>query len=202
MVSERRKAQPTQWHHLCDAHSGTLSHCCLTNLPFNFIWKNDNRCSILGYIIHKHGQGFSQEFPSLRTSSGTSFLIVKMTTGARGYFFVTAVAVVLALLPASATAAGLKVGFYNKSCPSAEALVQQAVAAAFKNNSGIAAGLIRLHFHDCFVRVCAAFFLFASACISLSTVCLPSGYNGCQWLVCSLLRSIGFLCMHHVPVVA
>ncbi|XP_066306243.1 peroxidase 1-like [Miscanthus floridulus] len=77
-----------------------------------------------------------------------------MTTGARGYFLVTAVAVVLALLPASAIAAGLKVGFYNKSCPSAEALVQQAVAAAFKNNSGIAAGLIRLHFHDCFVRGC------------------------------------------------
>jgi peroxidase len=66
--------------------------------------------------------------------------------GARGYFFVTVVAVVLALLPASAIAAGLKVGFYNKSCPSAEALVQQAVAAAFKNNSSMAAGLIRLHF--------------------------------------------------------
>ncbi|EES00688.1 hypothetical protein BDA96_03G160700 [Sorghum bicolor] len=74
---------------------------------------------------------------------------------ARSYFFVAAVAVVLiALLPASAIAAGLKVGFYNKSCPSAEALVQQAVAAAFKNDSGIAAGLIRLHFHDCFVRGC------------------------------------------------
>ncbi|CAD6231527.1 unnamed protein product [Miscanthus lutarioriparius] len=102
-----------------------------------------------------------------------------MTTGERGYFFVTAVAVDLALLPASAIAAGLKVGFYNKSCPSAEALVQQAVAADFKNNSGIAAGLIRLHFHDCFVRVPAACFLFASACISISTVCLASGYTGC-----------------------
>jgi hypothetical protein len=109
---------------------------------------------------------------------------------ARSYFFVAAVAVVLiALLPASAIAAGLKVGFYNKSCPSAEALVQQAVAAAFKNDSGIAAGLIRLHFHDCFVRVRAACFLFvfASACISISTVCLPSGN---VWL------------MHHVPVFA
>jgi peroxidase len=97
--------------------------------------------------------------------------------GARGYFLV---AVVLALLPASAIAGGLKVGFYNKSCPSAEALVQQAVAAAFKNNSGIAAGLIRLHFHDCFVRVRAACFLFvfSSACISISTACLPSGYIG------------------------
>ncbi|NP_001140982.1 Peroxidase 1 [Zea mays] len=77
--------------------------------------------------------------------------------GVRSYFFIIAaavVAVVLALLPAGATGAGLKVGFYSKTCPSAESLVQQAVAAAFKNNSGIAAGLIRLHFHDCFVRGC------------------------------------------------
>ncbi|TVU21092.1 hypothetical protein EJB05_30706, partial [Eragrostis curvula] len=44
---------------------------------------------------------------------------------------------------------GLKVGFYNKSCASVETLVQQAVVAAFKNNCGIAAGLIRLHFDDC-----------------------------------------------------
>ncbi|TVU21099.1 hypothetical protein EJB05_30714, partial [Eragrostis curvula] len=59
---------------------------------------------------------------------------------------------ILALLPVTAIGAGLKVGFYNKSCPTVESLVQQAVAAAFKNNSGIAAGLIRLHFHDCFVK--------------------------------------------------
>jgi peroxidase len=71
------------------------------------------------------------------------------------FFFTTSALAILALLPAVAIGAGLKVGFYNKSCPSAESLVQQAVAAAFKNNSGIAGGLIRLHFHDCFVRVCA-----------------------------------------------
>ncbi|PAN30970.1 hypothetical protein PAHAL_5G382500 [Panicum hallii] len=69
-------------------------------------------------------------------------------------FTTAALTAILALLPTVAIGAGLKVGFYNKSCPSAEALVQQAVAAAFKNNSGIAAGLIRLHFHDCFVRGC------------------------------------------------
>ncbi|XP_044436297.1 peroxidase 5 [Triticum aestivum] len=68
--------------------------------------------------------------------------------------FTSAVAVVLALFPVAAVGAGLKVGFYSKSCPSAENLVQQAVAAAFKNNTGVAAGLIRLHFHDCFVKGC------------------------------------------------
>ncbi|CAL4949974.1 unnamed protein product [Urochloa decumbens] len=72
----------------------------------------------------------------------------------KGFFFTTSAFALLALLPAVAIGAGLKVGFYNKSCPSVETLVQQAVAAAFKNNSGIAAGLIRLHFHDCFVRGC------------------------------------------------
>ncbi|EMS62118.1 Peroxidase 1 [Triticum urartu] len=68
--------------------------------------------------------------------------------------FTSAVTVALALFPVATVGAGLKVGFYSKSCPSAENLVQQAVAAAFKNNTGVAAGLIRLHFHDCFVKGC------------------------------------------------
>jgi peroxidase len=65
-----------------------------------------------------------------------------------------AAVVALLCLPLPPVARGqLQVGFYNTSCPNAESLVQQVVANAVANDSGIAAGLIRLHFHDCFVRV-------------------------------------------------
>lgn len=54
----------------------------------------------------------------------------------------------------SPTPSGLTVGYYNKSgtpyyCP----IVKKAVEKAIKENPGIGAGLVRLFFHDCFVRV-------------------------------------------------
>ena len=58
-----------------------------------------------------------------------------------------------AVMPAICLGAGLSIGFYSKTCPLAEELVERAVATAFAADPGVAPGLIRAHFHDCFVRV-------------------------------------------------
>ena len=49
--------------------------------------------------------------------------------------------------------AALQVGFYNDRCSCAESVIREEVTKAFFENKGIAPGIIRLQFHDCFVRV-------------------------------------------------
>ncbi|KAL2547028.1 Peroxidase 44 [Forsythia ovata] len=51
---------------------------------------------------------------------------------------------------------GLKEGFYEKTCPRAELIVNEVLNKAFYNDSGLAAALVRLFFHDCFVTGCDA----------------------------------------------
>lgn len=43
--------------------------------------------------------------------------------------------------------------FYAQSCPNALKIVRNQVLNAIRNETRMAASLLRLHFHDCFVNV-------------------------------------------------
>lgn len=47
-----------------------------------------------------------------------------------------------------------RVGFYRTTCPRVESIVRSAVQSAVQADPTIAAGVLRIHFHDCFVNGC------------------------------------------------
>ena len=62
---------------------------------------------------------------------------------------------IMALLFLSAAllvSAQLSTDFYDKTCPDALDIIEDAVRAAVSKESRMGASLLRLHFHDCFVN--------------------------------------------------
>jgi len=51
---------------------------------------------------------------------------------------------------------GLSHHFYYKSCPKAQEIIKSVVEDAVRKEARMAASLLRLHFHDCFVKGCDA----------------------------------------------
>ncbi|XP_057975487.1 peroxidase 12 [Malania oleifera] len=49
---------------------------------------------------------------------------------------------------------GLSWNFYDSSCPKVGSIIRKQLKKVFKDDIGQAAGLLRLHFHDCFVQGC------------------------------------------------
>ncbi|KAJ8770098.1 hypothetical protein K2173_011180 [Erythroxylum novogranatense] len=51
---------------------------------------------------------------------------------------------------------GLSRKFYQSTCPKVESIIRKHLKKVFKRDIDQAAGLLRLHFHDCFVQGCDA----------------------------------------------
>lgn len=105
------------------------------------------RSYILIYIIKlkKKKQGI-MAMPTSTSTCKTSLLIV----------FV--VAAVLSTTTTSRAQSPLQYNFYSTSCPQAEDTVRNVTAGIIAKDPTMGAALMRMFFHDCFVRVYITFF--------------------------------------------
>ncbi|CAN6164169.1 unnamed protein product [Urochloa humidicola] len=62
----------------------------------------------------------------------------------------------LLLAGSSLAVAQLEIGYYSKTCPNVEAIVREEMEKIISAAPSLAGPLLRLHFHDCFVRGCDA----------------------------------------------
>jgi hypothetical protein len=63
----------------------------------------------------------------------------------------------VAALSSVTVEAQLSPNYYrSRGCPNAVGIIQSAVLRAFNQNRASMAGVLRIHFHDCFVNVCTA----------------------------------------------
>ena len=62
--------------------------------------------------------------------------------------------------------AQLSPAFYDSSCPNALSAIRTAIRSAIASDRRMAASLIRLHFHDCFVQVLLQLLLAATLLLS------------------------------------
>uniref|UniRef100_R7WD77 Peroxidase n=1 Tax=Aegilops tauschii TaxID=37682 RepID=R7WD77_AEGTA len=79
-------------------------------------------------------------------------------SAARALLVLAAAALVLSSVSAAAgsppLAKGLSFDFYSAKCPQAESIVFSFLKDAVRKDVGLAAALLRIHFHDCFVQGC------------------------------------------------
>ncbi|KAH7567099.1 hypothetical protein JRO89_XS07G0016800 [Xanthoceras sorbifolium] len=68
----------------------------------------------------------------------------------------------LIMFPISSHVTALSSNYYEKTCPQLETAVTNAIKNAMSNDKTVPAALLRMHFHDCFIKGCDASVLLAS----------------------------------------
>ncbi|KAL1212468.1 Peroxidase 12 [Cardamine amara subsp. amara] len=58
---------------------------------------------------------------------------------------------------------GLSWNFYQRACPKVEKIIKKELKKVFRKDIGLAAAILRIHFHDCFVQGCEASVLLAGS---------------------------------------
>ncbi|XP_021284676.1 peroxidase 64 [Herrania umbratica] len=69
---------------------------------------------------------------------------------------VVALAFVILMFSVSSPVRALSSNYYDHTCPQLESIVTSAVKKAMSNDRTVPAALLRMHFHDCFIRGCDA----------------------------------------------
>ncbi|MED6146227.1 hypothetical protein PIB30_032605 [Stylosanthes scabra] len=78
--------------------------------------------------------------------------------------FVSFFNMIIIILSAVSTGNSLSLNHYEKSCPNVELIVAKTVKDATAKDKTVPAALLRMHFHDCFIRVMLYYFI-PGACI-------------------------------------
>lgn len=59
----------------------------------------------------------------------------------------------LFLLSIASHVNALSSNYYDHTCPNLDSIVSETVKKAMSNDKTVPAALLRMHFHDCFIRV-------------------------------------------------
>lgn len=68
-------------------------------------------------------------------------------------FVALALVLALVIFPMASPVGALSFNYYDHTCPQLESTVTSAVKKAMMNDKTVPAALLRMHFHDCFIRV-------------------------------------------------
>lgn len=129
----------------------TKSHLTLLHGSFQCLWMIYKRLTSLSFI-----------FISKLASSYLSSVILNKTNELRkrrrdrvmAIKNLLVLAVLLSVIGVSvANPKGLDLNYYKHRCPDAEAIVRRTTVQYVSRQTSLAAALLRMHFHDCFVRV-------------------------------------------------